>query len=244
MHPMHLRHHTNKVADFGRPAYRSVIGRRLLRLKGFSPVSTFTRVVALVLATAVLSGCERNPLRIERSPCPAVAVPTYTGDMTLFKPGTAPDAANIDVVATITNVRDTCTETDALLTVDVSYDVLARRTTTAGARTVVFPVFASVVQGGNLLVSKQTGTVTVAFADGQARASGRGTARGSVARASTVLPEDIQKKINRKRKAGELDAATDPLADPLVKAAMRAASFEILIGFQLNENQLGYNVTK
>lgn len=207
-------------------------------------MSTFTRVAALVLVTTLLAGCDQNPLKIKRSACPAVAVPTYAGDMTLFKPGTTPDANNIDVIATITNVRDICTETDALLTVDVSYDVLARRTTTAGARTVVFPVFASVVQGGNLLVSKQTGTVSVTFADGQARASGRGTARGSVARSATMLPEDIQIKINRKRKAGELDAATDPLADPLVKAAMRAASFEILIGFQLNENQLGYNVTK
>lgn len=206
--------------------------------------ATFTRVAALVLATAILAGCQQNPLKIKRSACPAVAVPTYTGDMTLFKPGTPPDAANIDVVATITNVREVCTETDALLTVEVSYDVLARRTTTAGARTVVFPVFASVVQGGNLLVSKQTGTVAVAFADGQARASGRGTARGSVARSATALPPEIQKKINRKRKAGDLDAATDPLADPEVKAAMRAANFEILIGFQLSEGQLGYNVTK
>lgn len=207
-------------------------------------MSSLRRVVVLVLAAAALAGCQQNPLSIKRSACPAVAVPTYAGDMTLFKPGTAPDAANLDVVATMTNVRDTCTETDALLSVDISYDVLARRTTTAGARTVVFPVFASVVQGGNLLVSKQTGSVAVSFADGQSRAVGRGTARGSVARSATVLPEDIQKKINRKRKAGDLDAATDPLADPLVKAAMRAASFEMLIGFQLNEAQLGYNVTK
>lgn len=214
------------------------------RLKGFNSVSTLRRVAVLVLATAALAGCQTNPLKIKRSACPAVAVPTYAGDMTLFKPGTTPDAGNIDVVATITNVRDNCTETETLLTVDVSYDVLARRTTTAGARTVVFPVFASVVQGGNLLVSKQTGTVTVSFADGQNRASGRGTARGTVARSATYLPPEIQTKINRKRKAGDLDAATDPLADPEVKAAMRAASFEMLIGFQLNEGQLGYNVTK
>jgi hypothetical protein len=215
-----------------------------LRLKGFSSVSTLRRVAVLVLATAILAGCQQNPLKIKRSACPAVAVPTYAGDLTLFKPGMPPDAANIDVVATITNVRDTCVETDVLETVDVTYDVLARRTDTAGARTVVFPVFASVVQGGNLLVSKQTGSVAVNFADGQARASGRGSARGTVARSATSLSPEIQTKINRKRKAGDLDAATDPLADPEVRAAMRAASFEILVGFQLNEAQLGYNVTK
>jgi hypothetical protein len=207
-------------------------------------VSTLRRVAVLLLATAALAGCETNPLKIKRSACPAVAVPTYAGDMTLFKQGTTPDAANIDVVATITNVRDVCTETDTLLTVDTSYDVVARRMATAGARTVVFPVFASVVQGGNLLVSKQTGTVSVTFADGQARATGRGAARGTVARSATYLPPEIQAKINRKRKAGDLDAATDPLADPVVKAALRAATFEKLIGFQLNEAQLGYNVTK
>ena len=36
----------------------------------------------------------------------------------------------------------------------------------------------------------------------------------------------------------------DPLADPAVKAAIQRATFELLIGFQLTEDQLRYNVTR
>jgi hypothetical protein len=198
----------------------------------------------IALAAAALAACSQNPLKIKRSTCPAVAVATYTGDITLFKPGTEANAANIDVVASMTNVRQVCSESPEKLIADLTFDVQARRTSTAGARTVVLPIFVAMVQGGNLVVSKQLSTTTVNFADGQDRAIGKGGARGSVARSAVALPDDIQKKINRKRKAGDLDAATDPLADPLVKAAMRAASFEVIIGFSLDDRQLGYNVTK
>jgi hypothetical protein len=195
-------------------------------------------------AMLVLGGCNNNPLLVKRSPCPAVAVPTYTGDVTLFTPGTQPDAANIDVVATITDVRDTCTESDAMLTTTVTYDVLARRSNTTGARTLTLPVFATIVQGGNLVVSKQVGAVRVDFADGQARATGKGTARADVARSATQLPADIQKKITKKRKPGDIDAANDPMSDPQVKAALKAASFELLVGFQLSDTALAYNISK
>lgn len=213
------------------------------RLKGFA-VSRLRTASIITLAVVGLAACSQNPLKIKRSTCPAVAVATYTGDITLFKPGTEANAANIDVVATMTNVRQVCSESPEKLFADLTFDVQARRTNSAGARTVALPIFVTMVQGGNLVVSKQLTTTTVNFADGQDRAIGKSGARGSVARSAVALPDDIQKKINRKRKAGDLDAATDPLADPLVKAALRAASFEVLVGFALDERQLGYNVTK
>lgn len=198
-----------------------------------------------LLAAFAVAGCQRNPLIVQRSPCPAVAVPTYAGDITLFRPGTAAaDAANIDVVATMTNVRETCVESDTVLVTDVTYDVLATRSAAGAARTVTLPVFASVVQGGNVLVSKQISAVSVSFADGQVRATGRGGARASVSRSAASLPPEIQAKVSRKRKAGDIDAASDPLADPEVRAALRAASFELLVGFQLDDAGLAYNVTK
>lgn len=201
-------------------------------------------LAAIGLAALTLAGCNNNPLLVKRSPCPAVAVPVYTGDLTMFQPGAAPDAANIDYVATITNVRAACTEGVAMLTGTAQYDVIARRTDTAEARRVSVPVFASVVQGGNLVVSKQTGVVTLDFPAGQARAQARSSASARVDRAAASLPVEIQKIINRKRRPGDPDAAVDPLADPQVRAAMRAASFELLIGFQLTDGQLAYNVTK
>lgn len=198
----------------------------------------------LGLAALALAGCNRNPLIVKRSPCPAVAVPVYANDLTMFYAGTAPDAANVDYTATITNVRDNCVEGTSVLTGNARYDVIARRNDTSGARRIQLPVFASVIQGGNLVVSKQIGEVALDFAAGQARGQASSVATATVNRSAASLPADIQKIINRKRKAGDPDAAVDPLADPQVRAALRAASFEMLIGFQLSEAQLAYNVTK
>ncbi len=201
------------------------------------------RTLLLASALLALAGCERNPLLVQRSSCAAVAVPTYAGDVTLFN-GASADANAIDVEATITNVRDRCSETPAQNVTDVTYDVVARRTSASGARSVVLPVFASVIQGGNLIVSKQVGNVTLAFADGQTRAVAHSGARGTVSHAEASLPPETLARVNRKRKPGDLDAAVDPMSDPEIKAALRAASFELLIGFQLDDRALAYNITK
>jgi len=193
---------------------------------------------------ALVAGCERNPLLVKRSACPAVAIPNFTGDVTLFNDGESRDASAIDVVATITNLRGVCDDGADKLGTNVSFDVVARRTSARGPRIVSLPFFASVVQGGSTLISKQLGAVTLNFADGQLRTQASGAAHADVTRASATLPKKIQDEVSRKRKAGDLDAATDPLADPEVKAAIRAISFEVLVGFQLDDAALGYNVLK
>jgi hypothetical protein len=76
------------------------------------------------------------------------------------------------------------------------------------------------------------------------RASTTGSATGQVLRAAATLPEEIRQQITRKRKAGDADAAIDPMADPTVREAVRRASFEVLVGFQLTEDQLAYNATR
>ena len=50
--------------------------------------------------------------------------------------------------------------------------------------------------------------------------------------------------LTRERKAGEAEAAIDPLTDPAVRAAVAAATFEHLVGFQLTQDQLRYNATR
>ena len=75
-----------------------------------------------------------------------------------------------------------------------------------------------------------------------AQASGQGAAY--IDRAEATLPEDVRRRITRKRKAGDADAAIDPLAIPEVKAAVNRATFELLVGFQLDERQLAYNATR
>src|SRR3546814_5531220 len=85
-----------------------------------------TRSDTLFPYTALFRSGSKNPLKITRNPCPAVAVPAYTGDVTLFsRPGTT-NADAIDVVAVITNVRGGCAENGDQFVTNVSFDVLSR----------------------------------------------------------------------------------------------------------------------
>ncbi len=206
---------------------------------------------AAVLATA--SACSRdNELDISagvgvtstRSKCPAVAVPLHTGDITLFDPATSRDASAIDVVAAITHVTPQCNDTGEKIYQLANFDVVATRREAGPARTVSLPYFATVVQGGTAVVAKRLGQVNVTFADGQVRGTGHAEASAYVDAAAATLPADIQERIMRKRKAGDADAAVDPLSLPEVKAAVQRASFELLVGFQLTQDQLEYNVRR
>lgn len=179
-----------------------------------------------------------------RSVCPAVGVPEFTGDVTLFAPAGARTSDAIDVVAAITNVRSTCNDSGDQVYAGATFDVLASRTDTRGARTVELPYYSAVLRGANSVVAKRLGTVTISFADGASRAQGTGTAGAFVTRAEATLPEEIRDRITRRRRAGDQSAAVDPLTEPDVRAAVARATFELLIGFQLTDEQLGYNATR
>jgi hypothetical protein len=179
-----------------------------------------------------------------RSACPAVAIPAATGDITLFNPESSRDASAIDVVANITNLRSTCNESGATIVTNVTFDVQAQRRDGRGAREVVLPYFAVALQGGTQIQSKSISRVGLRFADGQLRASATASATGQVTRAAVTLPENIRVQITRRRKPGDPSAAIDPMADPAVREAVRRASFEVLVGFQLTQEQLAYNATR
>ena len=120
----------------------------------------------------------------------------------------------------------------------------AQRRDNRGAREVVVPYFATVVQGGENVVAKRVSRVGLRFEDGQYRASTSGTATSQVLRSAATLPEDIRRQITRERRAGDPQAALDPLADPAVRAAVQRARFELMVGFALDEEQLRYNATR
>ena len=201
--------------------------------------------IALILAGCSTEGQIRNNgVVVNRSACPAVAIPAETGDVTLFNPESSRDATAIDVVANITNVRSTCDETGANIVTNVTFDVQAQRRNATGARDVVLPYFTVVVQGGTNVISKSVGRVGLHFDAGQLRASSRGTGTGSINRSAATLPEDVRQQITRERKPGDPAAAVDPMSDPKVRDAVRAASFELLVGFQLTPDQIRYNATR
>jgi hypothetical protein len=118
------------------------------------------------------------------------------------------------------------------------------RSDARGARAVSLPYFVTVLRGGETIISKRVGTVTLNFADGQERAQAHATGSATIDRAEATLPEEIRRRITRRRKAGEADAAVDPLTEPDVRAAVQRATFEVLVGFQLDQDQLAYNATR
>jgi hypothetical protein len=173
-----------------------------------------------------------------------VEIPEMTGDVTLFSDPSRTDSQAIDLVASITNVRSTCNGNADPVSSEATFDVLARRTNTRGARHVDLPYFSVVMRGGTAVVAKRLGTVALDFADGQDRATAHAKAAASVDRAAASLPEDIRRRLERKRRAGEADAAIDPLSQPDVRKAIATATFEHLIGFQLSNAQLEYNARR
>jgi hypothetical protein len=212
-------------------------------------VFKFKAAVAALLPLTLL-GCQSDGqltatgITVTRSACPAVAIPAATGDVTLFSPENARTADAIDVVAHITNLRTTCDESGDNIVSTVNFEIRGQRRDARGAREVVLPYFGAVVQGGTNVISKSVTNAGLRFEDGQLRASTTGQATASVSRAAATLPEDIRRQITRERKPGDPDAAVDPMADPAVREAVRRASFELLVGFQLSQEQLAYNATR
>lgn len=216
-------------------------------------ITRFRLLTALGLGLA-LAGCKSpGELVIDsggagitalRTTCPAVGIPDYTGDVTLFRSPTSRTLADLDLTAAMTDLTSTCNEQGERVYTEATFNVVARRTNVSGARTVELPYFSTVLRGGSAVVTKRVGTVTINFADGQERASASAKAGAFVNRAEATLPADIRERITRKREPGDPDAALDPLADPEVRAAVQRASFELLVGFQLTEDQLRYNATR
>jgi len=224
-------------------------------------------------ALIALAGCaskshdldESGGVVIKRTACPAVAVPDGTGDVTLFNPADSRDARAIDVVASISQVSAQCSDEAADsarasgarrhrradepqrtgdITSNATFVVEARRSDASAARDVVLPYFSTVVQGGKIVISKRISTVRIHFDAGQFRATATGEAGASIDRAAATLPLALITKVNKKRKSGTDDAAIDPLADPAVREQIARATFEVLIGFQLTNDQLQYNATR
>jgi len=208
------------------------------------------KLAVVALIPLALSACKKTGEIAEggitavRSACPHVGIPAGTGDITIFNPPNSREASAIDVNAVMTNVTSTCDDSGPSVVTTINFDVLARRQSAEGARDVSFPYFVTVVRGGSSVTAKRINRVTVHFEPGQLRAQTTGTATTYVDRTAATLPSDVRKRLSEKRKAGEQAAAMDPLADPSIRGAVLSATFEALVGFQLTEDQLKYNVTR
>ena len=208
---------------------------------------------AALAAVVLLSACRHTgDLTAEngggvyavRSDCPIAGIPAGTGDITLFNPQGSADSRAIDVTAAITDLRATCQDAGNDVVSTATFTIVGLRRFPGPARQVVLPYFDVALQGGGTIAAKQIGQAVLNFAPGSVHAWARVQAMVRVNRAAATLPANVRAILTRPRKAGEADAAIDPLADPRVARAVANATFEHLVGFELTQDQIKYNATR
>jgi hypothetical protein len=207
------------------------------------------RLTALAALT-LLAGCrtagdiEDGGVYAVRSTCPIAGVPAGTGDVTLFNPVNSTDSRAIDVSAALSNVRSTCQDAGNDVVSTVTFTVTALRREPGPARQGVVRDVSGALEGGGSGAAKRVGQAVLNFAPGTLQAWTRVQASVRINRAVSTLPANVREILTRRRKAGEAEAAVDPMTDPAVRAAVANATFEHLVGFQLTMDQLRYNATR
>ena len=209
--------------------------------------------LAALAAVTLLSAC-RHPGDITsengggvyavRSDCPIAGIPAATGDITLFDPAGSIEARAIDVTAAITDLRTTCQDTTTDVISTATFTVVGLRRDAGPARQVVLPYFNVALRGGSDIAAKQVGQAVLNFAAGDIHSYARVQATVRVNRSATALPQNVRDILTRPRKAGEAEAAVDPMSEPSVQKAIANTTFEQLIGFQLTQDQIKYNATR
>jgi hypothetical protein len=206
-----------------------------------------------LLALTLLAGCRHagdvttdngGGIYAVRSNCPIAGIPTGTGDITLFNPGGSTDSGAIDVTAAITQLRSYCQDSGSDVVSTVTFTVTGLRRDAGPARQVVLRYFDVALRGGQTIAAKQVGAVALNFPAGSQHATTSARASVRVSLSAASLPANVRAILTRPRKAGEAEAAIDPLAEPGVREAVANATFEHLVGFQLTQDQLKYNATR
>ena len=207
----------------------------------------------LLISLFLLAGCNHaGELTAEngggiyavRSVCPVAGIPAGTGDITLFNPPDSRDSRAIDVTASMTQLRSTCQQSGNDVVSTVTFTVVGLRRDAGAARQVILPYFDVALRGGTNIEAKKVGAVALNFPAGSQHAMTRGQATIRVSRYAATLPARVRAILTRPRKAGQADAAIDPMSDPAVREAVANATFEHLVGFELTQDQLKYNATR
>lgn len=197
--------------------------------------------LAAVLLPAILAGCASNPLEVTRTLCPATAVPQHAGTLTFFSPASSRTAESVVATASIFNLQNQCNEGGDKVTSNLRFTIGAQRPNAAAEQTITVPYFVAVVKEGETLLSKQVYEATLTFPAGSVRAEAVQTVQAAVDRAEALAaagPAPGSEK--KKRKRGEMAQPEDLFFD----AKPKASGFEILVGFQLTDAQVYYNITQ
>jgi hypothetical protein len=187
-------------------------------------VSNFLPTIGILATTFLVAACQTNPLLVVRTSCPAVAVVKNTGTLTRFS-GAARTQEQIEFTASISGVSTACVDSSKpnSVTTNASFDIVARRPDAKEALNITLPYFVVVMNEGTKLLAKEVYEVELSFAPGQERAS----VRASLSADTPRLPPPP------KAPKGAADAPPPP-----------RGQFEVLLGFQLNERDIVYNITR
>jgi hypothetical protein len=184
----------------------------------------FRPAIGLFAPVLVLAACQTNPLLVVRTSCPAVAVVKNTGTLTRFS-GAARTQEQIEFTASISGINTSCVDSPKpnSVTTNASFEIVARRPNAKEPLSVTLPYFVVVMNEGTKLLAKEVYEVELNFAAGEERAS----VRSSLSADTPRLPPPP------KAPKGAADAPPPP-----------RGQFEVLIGFQLNERDIVYNITR
>jgi len=127
------------------------------------------KVLVAAIATAGLASCSTS--RLEKCPQPSVLVDT--GTMTVFRPGSAPDPANVLYTVQIAGTQQDCELPkfgSRMVTASVAIDFRAARSNVGESVSHVIPYFVAITSEGKIL-AKRDFTVQFTFDAGQKVAS-------------------------------------------------------------------------
>lgn len=212
----------------------------LRRMAGTAKAGRMAGLAALA-APLLLAGCSSNPLQVTRTLCPATAVPQHAGTLTFFSPASSRTVDSVVATANIFNLQNQCNEGGEKVTSNLRFTIGAQRPSAAAEQTITVPYFVAVVKEGETIVSKQVYEAALTFPAGAARTEAVQTVQAIVDRAEALAAAGPAPGSDRKkRKRGEMAEPEDLFFD----AKPKASGFEILVGFQLTDAQVYYNITQ
>lgn len=131
-------------------------------------MARLSALTLLIAAALALSACNRNPLEVTRSNCPALGIMGKANTKTIFA-GEEQTTENVAFNAIITRSRLSCVETEDVNT-EFSFDIIAWRGPAANADSLVLPYFVVVLKDNRQIITKRMYEATVNFAPGEERA--------------------------------------------------------------------------
>ena len=117
-------------------------------------------------------------------------------------------------------LRASCTEDATNVVSTASFDVVATRRDAGEARQVTLPYYNVIAKAAATSSPRRSAMSRSTSRPAGARPRPAGKRRAGSTESAAALPEDVRRELTRNRKAGDPDAAVDPLSDPKIRDAV------------------------